>query len=175
MSSSEPPSITAIPACIHIVRGQRIVLDKDLASLYGVATYRLNEQVKRNKSRFPDDFCFQLTAAEVESLRSHNAISKKTRGGLRYRPFAFTEHGAVMAATILTSEVAIEMSILVVRAFIQLREMLQEHSELKRRLQQIETRIAKGFADHEEELLEIRFLIAQLQESPPLKKRRIGF
>jgi hypothetical protein len=108
-------------------------------------------------------------------LRSQNAISKKTKGGLRYLPFAFTEHGAVMAATILSSKVAIEMSILVVRAFIQLREMLQEHSELKRRLQQIETRIAKGFTDHDPELMEIRFLIAQLQESPPLKKRRLGF
>jgi hypothetical protein len=167
MSSSQPSSIATIPERIHIVRGHRIVLDKDLANLYGVATYRLNEQVKRNKARFPEDFCFQLTASEVEALRSQNAISKKTKGGLRYLPFAFTEHGAVMAATILNSKVAIEMSILVVRAFIQLREMLQEHAELKRRLQQIETRIVKGFTDHDRELMEIRFLITQLQESPP--------
>lgn len=90
-------------------------------------------------------------------------------------PYAFTEHGAIMAATVLNSKIAVEMSILVVRAFIQLREMLQEHKDLKRRLEDIETRIAKGFATHEKDLQEIRFLIAQLEESPPIKKRRIGF
>lgn len=160
---------------IHTVRGQRVVLDRDLAELYGVTTYRLNEQVKRNKDRFPEDFRFQLTDQEVTALRSQNAISKIGRGGQRYLPHAFTEHGAVMVATVINSKIAVEMSILVVRAFIQLREMLQQHTEFKRRLQDIEIRLSKGFAAHEQELREIRFLIAQLEQPLPVKKRRIGF
>jgi len=103
---------------IHTIRGQRIVLDRDLAELYGVTTYRLNEQVKRNRERFPDDFRFQLTNQEVANLRSQIAISKSGRGGQRYLPYGFTEHGAVMVATVLNSKIAVEMSILVVRAFI---------------------------------------------------------
>ena len=161
---------------IHFIRGQRIVLARDLAELYGVTTYRLNEQVKRNQARFPPDFMFQLSAEEFEGLRSQFAISKGGRGGQRYLPYAFTEHGAVMVATVLNSKIAIEMSILVVRAFIELREMLREHADLKQRLQAIEARLSKGFAEHEQELQEIRFLISQLEQSTPMtKKGRIGF
>ncbi len=118
---------------------------------------------------------FQLTIEEVDALRSQIAISNKTRGGRRHLPYAFTEHGAVMAATVLNSPVAVEASILVVRAFIRLREMLREHSDLRRRLQDIEIRLAKGFAAHEQELQEIRFLIAQLEEPIDSKKGKIGF
>jgi phage regulator Rha-like protein len=168
--------LSSVKNRIHSIRGQRIVLDKDLAELYGVTTYRLNEQVKRNRKRFPEDFLFQLTNQEVVDLRSQFAISKGGRGGQRYLPYAFTEHGAVMVATVLNSKIAIEMSILVVRAFIELREMLREHADLKQRLQAIEARLSKGFAEHEQELQEIRFLISQLEQSPPMtKKRRIGF
>jgi hypothetical protein len=168
--------LSSVKNRIHSIRGQRIVLDKDLAELYGVTTHRLNEQVKRNRERFPEDFLFQLTNQEVADLRSQFAISKGGRGGQRYLPYAFTEHGAVMVATVLKSRIAIEMSILVVRAFIELREMLREHADLKQRLQAIEARLSKGFAQHEQELQEIRFLIAQLEQSPPMtKKRRIGF
>lgn len=166
---------TNIDPKIRLIRGQRVVLDRELAELYGVTTYRLNEQVKRNKDRFPRDFMFQLTNEEVSNLRSQNAISKTGRGGSRYLPYAFTEHGAVMAATVLNSKIAVEMSILIVRAFIRLREFINEHAELKRRLNQIENRIAKGFSDHEHELQELRMLIAQLEQPVELKKRKIGF
>ncbi|MEN9846792.1 MAG: hypothetical protein RIS36_1939 [Pseudomonadota bacterium] len=118
---------------------------------------------------------FQLSAEEVADLRSQNAISNEGRGGRRYLPYAFTEHGAVMAATVLNSPIAVEASIIVVRAFIRLREMLHEHSELRRRLQDLEIRLAKGFEAHEQELLEIRFLIAQLEKPIERKKSRIGF
>jgi len=162
-----------IESRIHIIRTRRVVLDRDLAALYGVTTYRLNEQVKRNIQRFPEDFRFRLTNQEVIDLRSQNAIS--SWGGRRTQPFAFTEHGAVMAATILNSEVAVKTSILVVRAFIRLREMANEHVNLKRRLQELELRVAKGFSEHEQELREIRYLISQLEEPATVKKGRIGF
>jgi hypothetical protein len=178
--SPNPKDITttvSIAERIHLIRAQRVVLAKDLAELYGVTTYRLNEQVTRNKARFPPDFMFQLTIQEVSALRSQSAIlANKGRGKHpKYLPYAFTEHGAVMAATVLNSPVAVEASILLVRAFIQLREMLREHSDLKRRLQDIEIRLAKGFAAHEQELQEIRFLIAQLEQPVDPKKRKIGF
>lgn len=179
VSPNQKETTTMIPIeeRIHLVRAQRVVLAKDLAELYGVTTYRLNEQVSRNKERFPPDFMFQLTIQEVSTLRSQSAILKiKGRGKhAKYLPYAFTEHGAVMAATVLNSPVAVEASILLVRAFIQLREMLREHSDLKRRLQDIEIRLAKGFAAHEQELQEIRFLIAQLEQPVAPKKRKIGF
>lgn len=179
MSPDQKDITAAIPIeeRIHLVRAQRVVLAKDLAELYGVTTHRLNEQVTRNRERFPLDFVFQLTIQEVIALRSQSAILEiKGRGKHpKYLPYAFTEHGAVMAATVLNSPVAVEASILLVRAFIQFREVLREHSDLKRRLQDIEIRLAKGFAAHEQELQEIRFLIAQLEQPVDPKKRRIGF
>jgi len=147
-------SISAIEGRIHQVRSQRVVLDKDLAELFGVTTYRLNEQIKRNRQRFPHDFMFQLTDQEVSALRSQTAISKKGRGGRRYLPYAFTEHGVVMAANVLNSPIAVESSVLIVRAFIRLREMLREHSDLKQRLEKSVVRLARGFAAHEQELQE---------------------
>src|SRR6266550_7382833 len=100
---------------IHLIRGEKVILDADLAALYGVATKRLNEQVRRNRERFPEDFLFQLTAEETEALRSQNATSKPGRGGRRYLPYVFTEHGCVMAANVLNSPVAIRASVEVVR------------------------------------------------------------
>ncbi|MGA1194715.1 MAG: ORF6N domain-containing protein, partial [Kiritimatiellia bacterium] len=124
---------------IHSVRGQRVMLDSDLAKLYGISTHRFNEAVKRNRSRFPDDFAFVLTAEEVTSLISQNAISKKPgRGGRRTLPWVFTEHGAVMAANILNSPKAVKMSVFVVRAFMKMREQLLSRAELEARLAQIE-------------------------------------
>ena len=163
---------TEIESLIITARGCRVILDSDLASLYGVLTKRLNEQVRRNKARFPDDFMFRLNIQEVRDLRSQFATSK---GGRRYLPYAFTEHGAVMAANILNSPIAIEASILLVRTFIRMRALFAEHDELKKRLQEIERRIAKGFSDHEQELQEIRFLISQLEEPVEQTKRKIGF
>jgi hypothetical protein len=160
---------------IHNIRGQRVILDAELAAVYGVTTKRSNEQVKRNADRFPIDFMFQLTDQEVIHLRSHFVTSSEAHGGRRYNPFAFTEHGAVMAANVLNSPVAITASILVVRAFIRLRELIAEHEDLRRRLNEIELRLSKRFAEHEEELRELRFLISNLQQPEPSTKRRIGF
>ncbi len=157
------------------MRGQRVILDQDLARLYGISTKRLNEQVKRNRERFPEDFMFQLEVQEVASLRSQCATSNAPKGGRCYRPYEFTEHGAVMAANVLSSKVAIHASILLVRTFIRMRTMLAEHGELKQRLQDIEKRLAQGFAQHKQELQEIRFLIAQLEKPIERKKSRIGF
>ena len=172
----EQDTFASIEGSILALRGQRVILDHDLARLYGVSTKRLNEQVKRNRDRFPEDFMFQLEVQEVASLRSQIATSNGAKGGRRYRPYVFTERGAVMAANVLSSKVAIHASIIVIRTFIRMRTMLAEHGELKRRLQYIEKRLAQGFAEHEQELQEIRFLIAQLERpTEQQKKRRIGF
>lgn len=169
-------SFVTIEERIHSIRGQRVVLSTDLAKFYGVSAKRLNEQVKRNKGRFPKDFLFRLTDQEVDNLRSQNATLEKGRGQhAKYLPYAFTEHGAVMAANVLNSPVAIEASILIVRAFIRMREVIHEHGDLKKRLQEIESRLARGFAAHEQELREIRFLISQLEQPIEGQRRRIGF
>jgi hypothetical protein len=150
------------------VRGQRVIIDADLASLYGTKTKRLKEQVRRNANRFPPDFMFQLTAAEASEVVAVCDHLKKLKYS-RVLPLAFTEHGAVMAANILNSPIAIDASILVVRASVLAREILAEHLELKRRLDALESRIARGFHDNEEELQAIRYAIHQLME--PEKKR----
>lgn len=162
-----------LEAIIITLRGSRVILDIDLANLYGVSPKRLNEQVKRNRGRFPDDFMFQLENQEVRNLRSQIATANWTMR--RTNPYAFTEHGAVMAANILSSQVAIDASILLVRTFVKMRAIFSEHSDLKKRLNEIEQRLSRGFAQHEHELLEIRFLISQLETPPESKKKRIGF
>ena len=158
---------------IHSVRGQRVMLDSDLAKLYGISTHRFNEAVKRNRSRFPDDFAFVLTAEEVTSLISQNAISKKTgRGGRRTLPWVFTEHGAVMAANILNSPKAVKMSVFVVRAFMKMREQLLSRAELEARLAQIEN-ILLAHDDRIRELYEhIRPLLLPPPDPP---SKPIGF
>ncbi len=118
---------------IYTVRGKRVMLDADLARLYGVTTKRLNEQIRRNIERFPEDFAFQLTNHEFADLRSQNATSNEPlpgRGGRRYQPWAFTEHGAIMAASVLNTPRAVEVSVFVVRAFVKLRELSATHKEL---------------------------------------------
>ena len=178
MNDEQLPDATlvSIEAQIHLIRGLRVVLSSDLAKFYGVSTKRLNEQINRNKGRFPRDFLFQLTVQEVVLLRSQSATIEKGRGQhAKYLPYAFTEHGAVMAANVLNSQVAIDASILIVRAFIRMREVIHEHGDLKKRLQEIESRLAKGFSEHEQELREIRFLISQLEQPIQGHKRRIGF
>lgn len=125
------------------IRGQKVLLDADLAALFGVSTKRLNEQVRRNRERFPEDFLIQLTEAEASALRSQIATIKTGRGQHRkYLPTAFTEHGAIMAATVLNSPRAIEMSVYVVRAFIRLRELLASHADLARKLAMLEKSVA---------------------------------
>jgi len=166
-------SLESIETIIYTIRGQRVVLDADLAVIYGTTTKRLNEQVRRNNERFPSEFMFQLSNQEVIDLRSQFATAKWTMR--RAAPYAFTEHGSLMAANVLNSPLAIQASIALVKAFIEMRKIFTELSELKRRQSDIERRMASGFAGHEEELREIRFLISALQENHHLKKRRIGF
>ena len=164
-----------IESKILIIKGQRVTLDSDLARLYGVSTARLNEQVTRNLRRFPDDFMFQLSLQELKNLMSQNAISSSHHGGRRKPPRVFTEYGAVMAANVLNSDVAIDASIMIVRVFVRLKELAQEHSDLKKRLQMLEERVARGLSEHSEELQEIRFMLAKLEQPPETKKRRLGF
>src|ERR1700675_4094073 len=138
-----PQTALSIPveSRIIVLRQHKVILDSDLAELYGVSVKRLNEQVKRNQERFPDDFMFRLNVEENESLRSQNATSKESRGGRRYMPYAFTEHGAIMAATVLNSERAVEMSVFVVRAFVRLREMLPTNQQLLSKINELESRL----------------------------------
>ena len=151
----------------------KIMLDADLAELYGVPTGRLNEQVKRNLDRFPPEFMFLLTKQEAESLRSQTAILKRGRGQHRkYLPYVFTEHGAIMAASVLDSERAVQVSIYVVRAFVQLREMLSSNKALARKLNELERKLTT----HDHAITELIEAIRQLMTTPePKKKRPIGF
>lgn len=160
-----------VEAKIVLIRGNRVILDADLAELYSVEVKRLNEQVKRNARRFPDDFVMQLTAEETADLRSQNVISKSGRGGSRYLPYAFTEHGAIMAASVLNSERAVEMSIFVVRAFVRMREALAANQEVMSKLAEFEQRV-EGHDANIQELIEA---IRELMVPPPATGRRIGF
>lgn len=162
-----------IESRIFLIRGRKVMLDADLAALYGVPTGRLNEQVKRNIDRFPPDFMFQLNATEYDSLRSQFATLKHGRGQHRkYLPRVFTEHGAIMAASVLGSERAVQVSIHVVRAFVQLREMLSSNKELARKLNDLERKLTT----HDRAITELIEAIRQLMTPPePKKKRSIGF
>src|SRR5436189_4718792 len=137
-SMTSPREIQTVEKAIHLVRGQRVMLDSDLAAIYGVTTKRLNEGLKRNRQRFPGDFAFQLTAEEFVALRSQFATSKK--GGRRYRPWVFTEHGTIMLASVLNSDIAIDASRRVVRAFVRLREIISANAELHAQFAELERR-----------------------------------
>lgn len=161
----------AIPSPNEVIirlRGQAVILDSDLAALYGVTVKRLNEQVKRNQDRFPEDFVFQLTENEWKNLRSQSATSRG-HGGRRYMPFAFTEHGAIMAATVLNSPQAVTMSLAVVRAFVKLRRMALSVEGLARKVNALEQKYDKQFKVVFDA---VRRLMAPPPEPP---KRKIGF
>lgn len=161
-----------ITQTILLLRGQRVILDAELAALYGVTTKRLNEQVKRNAERFPDDFMFRLSRDETEALnRSQIATGSQKHRNPRFPPFAFTEHGAIMAATIVNSPRAVEMSLYVVRAFVQLRELLASNAELARRLKELEGKLEH----HDEAIAAILSAIRELMNPPAPKRRGIGF
>jgi hypothetical protein len=134
-----------IEQSILVIRGHRVMLDADLAVLYGVTTKRLNEQVRRNRARFPEDFMFQLSSEEVRSLRAQFATSNKGRGGRRYAPYAFTEQGVAMLSTVLNSERAILVNIEIMRAFVRLRQMLASNAELARELDALEKKYDAQF------------------------------
>ncbi len=169
----------SIETRIFFIRGKKVILDKDLASIYGIQTYRFNEAVKRNKDRFPEDFMFQLTKKEVESLISQNAMSKPGRGGRRTLPYAFTEHGAVMAANILKSVRAVQMSVFVVRAFVKMRELLIEQQDLAKKLADLEEKLTERLDVHETAIVEILKQVMTLfsppQDSSKKPNKPIGF
>ena len=158
----------SIEGSILLIRGHRVLIDVHLAALYGVTTKRLNEQVRRNRARFPEDFMFQLTAEEVASLRSQIATSNKGRGGRRYAPYAFTEQGVAMLSTVLNSERAILVNIEIMRTFVRLRQMLASNTQLARKLADLEKKYDAQF--------KVVFdAIRQLMTPPQPKNRKIGF
>ena len=155
---------------ILLIRGQKVLLDADLAKLYGVTTKRLNEQVKRNRNRFPDDFMFQLTSGEKAEVVANCDHLR----GLKFSPalpYAFTEHGAIMAASVLNTTRAIEMSVFVVRAFVRLREVLAAHKELAAKLAALERKVAS----HDRHIRALFDAIRQLMAPPEKPRKRIGF
>lgn len=156
---------------ILVLRNQKVILDTDLADLYGVSVKRLNEQIKRNPKRFPTDFLFTLTSEEYQNLKSQNATSSPTHGGRRYLPYAFTEHGAIMAASVLNSKRAIEMSIFVVRAFVQMRQAVAMNQHIVSKLTELEARLDT----HDGEIQGLVEAIRELVEPLPANSRRIGF
>jgi hypothetical protein len=164
-------SAVSIDLRILILRHQKVILDTALAELYSVPVKRLNEQIKRNRKRFPADFMFHLTPRENKFLRSQFATSNIGRGGRRSLPYAFTEHGAIMAATVLNSEQAVEMSVYVVRAFIRLRAALAANRELAGRIEELE----KHLETHDGAIQEIIKVIKKLMNPPPSRRGKIGF
>jgi hypothetical protein len=163
--------IANVESAIYLIRGQRVMLDSDLATIYQVTTKRLNEQLRRNKARFPKDFAFQLVAEESTNLRSQIATSK-LHGGRRYRPWVFTEHGAIMLSSVLNSDIAVQASVRVVRAFVRLREMVAANVQLAAKLADLEHRLDS----HDEAIVDLFAALKRLLESPePKKKREIGF
>lgn len=173
-----------ITQSIHFLRGQKVMLDSDLAALYGVTTAALNQAVRRNQARFPADFMFRLTAAEEEDLKcqigisnkdarliSQFVISKPGRGGRRHQPYAFTEQGVAMLSSVLNSERAVKVNIAIMRAFVKLRETLETNRELARKFAELEKRVGK----HDDEISAIIDAIRQLMAPPEKTHREIGF
>ena len=159
---------------IYLIRGQKVMLDKDLAELYSVETRRLNEQVKRNLERFPNDFMFQLDSDEFENLKSQFATSRW--GGRRKLPFAFTEHGVLMLSSVLNSDRAIKVNIQIIRVFTKMRQLIETHSEILRKLEQIE----KKDIEQDQHIMLIFEYLRQLEQSrqqkeEQAKRKRIGF
>src|SRR6266540_3284571 len=172
--------IDNVESAIYLIRGQRVMLDSDLAAIYGVTTRRLNEQLRRNRSRFPDDFAFQLTAEEFKNMKSQIAtsslrsqfVTSSSHGGKRKLPWVFTEHGALMLASVLNSQIAVQASVRVVRAFVRLREMVVANAQLAVKLEELERRLDS----HDEAIANLFAALRQLVElSEPTKRREIGF
>jgi len=169
--------VARITQAIRVLRAQRVLLDAELAALYGVTTKALNQAVKRNAARFPTDFMFRLNPEEDAALRSQFVTSKSpdSRGGRRYLPYVFTGHGAIQAANVLNSPRADEMSIYVVRAFVQLRELLASNAEFARRLDELEARIEKKLTGHDQAIAAMLSAIRQLMNPLAARRRGIGF
>src|SRR5437899_3568903 len=172
--------IDNVESAIYLIRGQRVMLDSDLAAIYQVTTRRLNEQLRRNRKRFPEDFAFQLTAEEFRNLKSQIAtsslrsqfVTSSSHGGKRKLPWVFSEHGALMLASVLNSAIAVQASVRVVRAFVRLREMVAANVQLAAKLKELERR----FDSHDEAIVELFAALKRLLESPePPRRRDVGF
>jgi hypothetical protein len=194
MNTETNPSLETIAQRIFVLREQKVLLDADLAALYGVDTRRLNEQVRRNRDRFPQDFIFELTREEYANLKSQiatssliaNSAEPVSHGGRRKLPMAFTEHGAIMAATVLSSPRAVEVSVYVVRAFLKLRELVATHQGLAKRLDALEAKLEEKTESlamqHETfsrntraQLRQVMQALRELMEPSPTPHRPIGF
>lgn len=170
-SSSLAVSVQFVERRIYLIRGHKVMIDEDLAELYGVSTKQLNQQVKRNRKRFPDDFMFQLTNEEAESLRLQFVISTSGRGGRRSLPYVFTEHGVAMLASVLNSERAIEVNITIVRAFIRLCELLESNEELNRKF----AAVIRKLSTHDKYFKVVFGELKKLTEQPTPSRKQIGF
>ncbi|WP_410220373.1 ORF6N domain-containing protein [Pedobacter sp.] len=156
---------------IYEIRGQKVMLDSDLAELYQVETKRLNEQVHRNPDRFPEDFMFKLTDVEWNSLRSQIATSKGRRGGRTYLPNVFTEYGVLMLSSVLNSQQAIQANIQIVRVFARLRKLLNEHTEVRQEI----AKIKKHLQNHDKNIELVFTYLDELTEKKAVPRKRIGF
>jgi len=178
MNKQISTGVDDIGSVIRTIRGQKVILDSDLARIFGVPTFRFNEAVKRNRGRFPDDFLFQLTREEQSNLISQIAISS-SHGGRRKLPYAFTENGAIMAANVLNSPEAMRMSVFVVRAFVQMRDLLGGTKGLARQLADLEKKLTARLDVHESVIVDVLRRVMEILDPPPLPpeppKRRIGF
>jgi len=170
--------VADISSLIRTIRGQKVILDSDLARVFGVPTFRFNEAVKRNRQRFPDDFLFQLTREEHSILISQIAISS-LHGGRRKLPYAFTENGAIMAANVLNSPEAVRMSVFVVRAFVQMRDLLGGTKDLAKQLAALEKKLTDRLDGHEVAIIEVLRRVMDILDPPPPPpgppRREIGF
>jgi hypothetical protein len=169
-SKKLPIPVERIEKAILLIRGQKVILDSDLAALYGVETRVLKQAVRRNRKRFPSDFMFELTKEENRSLRSQNVILEPGRYS-KYLPFAFTEQGVAMLSSVLNSERAIEVNIAIMRVFVRLREMMATHKELPFKLVELEERLE----GHDEQIQNIFEAIRQLMTPPETERKKIGF
>jgi hypothetical protein len=156
--------IERIQQFIYVIRGHKVILDGDLAIMYGVSTKRLNEQVRRNIERFPADFMFRLIDKEAEHLRSQIATSKKSRGGRRYLPYAFTEQGIAMLSSVLKSKRAVEVNIAIMRTFVRLRQVLADNTSLRRKIE-----------EHDEKIKYIFSILGDMLEEKQKPRKQIGY
>lgn len=176
--TAAPLELIAAPAIekrIFVIRERQVMLDEDLADLYGVETKRLVEQVKRNSERFPSDFMFQLTKEEAEALRSQIATSNTGRGGRRYAPYVFTEQGVAMLSSVLRSKTAIAVNIEIMRAFVELRRVTTSYAALKERLDDLERDMTARLDQHDEQIDQIFEALRQLISPPQRPKHPVGF
>jgi len=181
-TKSHAVTVTQIDEMIHSIRGTRVMLDRDLAKIYGVATKVFNQAVKRNHARFPEDFMFRLTRKEAEAVwtsRSQNVTLNRGQN-IKYLPYVFTEYGALMAANILNSARAVQMSIFVVRAFAKMREALRRTPQLARKLAALEKKLTARLDTHETAIVQVLRELTQILNPPPLttpspEKKQIGF